>query len=100
MTLSADKLASRAGLYRLSSNDDVFVQASVRERNLIGHNFYTDDIDFGLTPVTPSRVLFRSGMLEFTHAAAGVPKQWQVIDGTGQSVAALVSGTVARRLRI
>ena len=73
VTLSADELASRAGLYHLSSNDDVFVQISVRERKLIGHNFYNDDTDFELTPVTANRVLFRSGMLEFVPSAAGRP---------------------------
>jgi hypothetical protein len=91
VTLSADELASRSGLYRLSSNDDVFVQVSVRDRTLIGRNFYSDDIDFELTPVAARRVLFRSGMLDFVSAAAGVPKQWQVIDDNGQKVAALTS---------
>jgi len=92
VTLSADALASRAGLYRFSLNDDMFVQVSARDGKLIGHNFYNDDIDFVLTPVTPTRVLSRSGLLDFTPAAGSVPKQWQMIDSRGQRVATLTSG--------
>jgi hypothetical protein len=88
-------MAARAGLYRLSSNDDVFVQVSVRDGNLIGHNFYSDDTDFALMPVAANRVVFRSGTLEFVPAAAGVPKQWQVLDSTGRKLAALQSSVFA-----
>jgi CubicO group peptidase (beta-lactamase class C family) len=95
VTLPVDELAGTAGLYRLSSNDDVFVRVFVRDGKLIGRNFYTDDTDFDLTPVSANRVLFRSGMLEFAPAAAGVPKQWQVLDGNGQQVAALKSAAFA-----
>jgi hypothetical protein len=91
VTLSADELTRRAGLYRLSSNDDVFVQVSVRNQTLIGHNFYSDDVDFDLTPVGTNQVLFRSGMLDFIPGAGNVPRQWQVIDNNGQKIAALVS---------
>jgi hypothetical protein len=95
VTFSADELASREGLYRVSLNDDMFVQISVRDRKLIGRNFYNDDIDFDLSPVTPNRVLFRSGMLEFAPGAAGFPKQWKMIDVKGQSVVTLTSGAFA-----
>ena len=53
---SADELASRACLYRLSSSD-MLVQVSVRDRKVIGHTLYTDDIDVELTPVRGNRVV-------------------------------------------
>jgi CubicO group peptidase (beta-lactamase class C family) len=91
--LSEDELASRAGLYRLSSNHDLFLQMSVRDRKLIGHNFYSDDADFDVTPVAGNRVLYRSGMLEFIPEAADAPKRWNVIDNDGRNVAVLQSST-------
>jgi CubicO group peptidase (beta-lactamase class C family) len=94
-TLSTEALAGRVGLYRLSSNDDIFIEVSVRDGNLMGRNFYSDDTDLPLKPVAANRVLFRSSMLEFVPAAAGVPKQWQLVDGNGRKLAALESSVFA-----
>ena len=85
MSLSADELASKTGLYRLGSEEDHIVSITVRDGRLTLRDFYGDNYDMPMTPISPSRFLIAGTPLEFSPAEAGRPQAWHVIDGGGRS---------------
>ena len=84
VSLSADELASKTGLYRVGSDENHTVLMSVRDGRLTLRDFYGDNYDMLMTPISPSRFLIPGGTLEFAPAEAGRPQAWRLIDGAGQ----------------
>ena len=84
MSLSADELASKTGLYRLGSDENHIVSMSVRDGRFTLRDFYGDNYDMPMTPISPSRFLVAGTTLEFSPADAGRPQAWHVIDGEGR----------------
>ena len=84
VNLSADELASKTGLYRVGSDENHIVSMSVRDGRLTLRDFYGDNYDMLMTPVSPSRFLISGATLEFSPAEAGRPQSWHVIDGAGR----------------
>jgi len=83
VSLSADELASKTGLYRLGSEEDHVVSVTARDGRLTLRDFYGDNYDMPMTPISPSRFLVAGTPLEFSPAEAGRPQAWHVIDGGG-----------------
>ena len=50
MSLSAEELASKTGLYRLGSDENHIVSMSVRDGRLMLRDFYGDNYDMLMTP--------------------------------------------------
>ena len=84
VSVSADELAKKAGLYRLGSDNNHIVLMSVRDGRLTLRDFYGDNYDMPMTPISPSRFLIPGATLEFSPADAGRPQSWHVIDGEGR----------------
>jgi CubicO group peptidase (beta-lactamase class C family) len=84
VSLSTDELARKTGLYRLGSDEDHIVSVSVREGRLTLRDFYDDNYDMLMTPVSPNRFLVAGTPLEFLPAEAGRPQSWRVIDREGR----------------
>ncbi len=84
VSLSADELASRTGLYRLGSEEDHILSITVRDGRLTVRDFYGDNYDMPMSPISPSRFLVAGTPLEFSPAEAGRPQAWHVIDGGGR----------------
>ena len=84
VSLSADELASKTGLYRLGSEEDHILSITVRDGRLTLRDFYGDNYDMPMTPISPSRFLVAGTPLEFSPAEAGRPQAWHVIDGGGR----------------
>ena len=87
VTVSVDALALTAGLYRNEANDGV-LRISVRDGTLIGRNFYGEDTDFELIPVSPNRFLFPASTvsLQFVPETADGVSAWHVIDSEGRTL--------------
>ena len=47
-------------------------------------DFYGDNYDMPMTPISPNRFLIAGTTLEFSPAEAGRPQAWHVIDGGGR----------------
>ena len=90
VNLSADELASKTGLYRVGSDENHIVSMSVRDGKLALRDFYGDNYDMPMTPISPSRFLIPGATLEFSPADAGRPQSWHVIDGAGRRLLELL----------
>ena len=85
MSLSADELASKTGLYRAGIRTrTISCRSSVRDGKLTLRDFYGDNYDMLMTPISPNRFLIPGTTLEFSPAEAGRPQAWHVIDGGGR----------------
>jgi len=84
VSLSADELTSKTGLYRLGSDEDHIVLMSVRDGRLTLRDFYDDNYDMLMTPISANRFLVAGTTIEFSPAEAGRPQSWHVIDRDGR----------------
>ena len=84
VSLSADELATKTGLYRLGSEEDHILSITVRDGRLTLRDFYDDNYDMPMTPIRSSRFLVAGTPLEFSPADAGRPQAWHVIDSEGK----------------
>ena len=84
MSLSADELAGQTGLYRLGSDEDHILSIAVRDGRLTLRDFYDDNYDMLMTPISANRFLIAGTPLEFSPAEAGRPQSWHVIDAEGR----------------
>ena len=91
VSLSADELASKTGLYRLGSEENHILSITVRDGRLTLRDFYRDNYDMPMTPISPGRFLVAGTPLEFSPAEAGRPQAWHVIDGGGRRLLELQS---------
>jgi CubicO group peptidase (beta-lactamase class C family) len=89
VNLSAEELASKTGLYRVGSDENHIVLMSVRDGKLTLRDFYGDNYDLLMTPISTNRFLISGTTLEFSPAEAGRPQAWHVIDGGGQRLVEL-----------
>jgi CubicO group peptidase (beta-lactamase class C family) len=84
VSLSADELASKTGLYRTGSDENHIVLMSVRDGRLTAWDFWGDNYAMLMTPISPNRFMLPGVTLEFSPAEAGRPQSWHVIDGGGR----------------
>ena len=84
MSLSADELARKTGLYRIGSDENHIVSMSVRDGRLTLWDFWGDNYAMLMTPISPNRFLVPGATLEFSPAEAGRTQAWHVIDGAGR----------------
>jgi CubicO group peptidase (beta-lactamase class C family) len=84
VSLSADELASKTGLYRTGSDENHILLMSVRDGRLTLWDFWADNYAMLMTPISPNRFMIPGVTLEFSPADAGRPQSWHVIDGGGQ----------------
>jgi CubicO group peptidase (beta-lactamase class C family) len=89
VNLSAEELASKTGLYRLGSDENHVILMSVRDGQLTLRDFYGDNYDLLMTPISTNRFLIAGSTLEFSPAEAGRPQAWHVVDGRGQRLVEL-----------
>jgi hypothetical protein len=82
--LSADDLVGKSGFYRVGSSDDHIVSMSVRNGRFMLRDFYGDNYDIPMTPLSSNRFAIPNTTLEFSTAGAGRPQAWHVIDGEGR----------------
>ena len=80
---------SKTGLYRVGSNEDHIVLMSVRDGRFTLRDFYGDNYDILMTPISSNRFLIPGATLEFSPAEAGRPQAWHVIDSAGQRLVEL-----------
>ena len=71
VSLSADELAARAGFYRLGSDENHILSISVRDGGLALRDFYGDNYDMLMTPISPDRFLIAGTTLGFSPAEGG-----------------------------
>jgi hypothetical protein len=57
---------------------------SVRDGKFMLRDFYEDNYDILMTPISANRFLIAGGTLEFSPAEAGQPQAWHFIDGGGR----------------
>jgi CubicO group peptidase (beta-lactamase class C family) len=91
VSLSADELVSKTGLYRLGSDENHIVSMSVRDGRLTVWDFWGDNYAMLMTPISPNRFLIAGATLEFSPAEAGRPQAWHMIDPGGQRLLELQS---------
>ena len=91
VSLSADELASKTGLYRIGSDENHIVLMSVRDGRLTAWDFWGDNYAMLMTPISRNRFLIPGVTLEFSTAEAGRPQSWHIIDGGGQRLLELQS---------
>jgi hypothetical protein len=84
VSLSADELARKTGHYRIGSDENHIVSIAVRDGKLALRDFYGDNYDMLMTPISPNRFLIPGGQLEFAPAEAGRPQAWHIVDGDGR----------------
>jgi len=84
VSLSADELASKTGLYRLGTDENRIVSMSVRDGRLTAWDFWGDNYAMLMTPIGPNRFLGPGITLEFSPAEAGRPRAWHAIDSGGR----------------
>jgi hypothetical protein len=84
VSLSADELASKTGLYRLGPDENHIVSMSVRDGRLTAWDFWGDNYAMLMTPISPNRFLGPGVTLEFSPAEAGRPQAWRLIDSGGR----------------
>lgn len=89
VSLSAEELARKTGLYRVGSDENYIVLMSVRDGRFTLRDFYGDNYDMLMTPISPNRFLFPGGTFEFSPAEAGWPQAWHLIDGEGRRLVEL-----------
>ncbi len=95
VALSADELASKSGLYRIGSDENYIVSISVRDGGLTLRDFYGDNYDMLMTPISANRFLIAGATLAFSPAEAGRPQAWHMIDGEGRRLLELSLVTFA-----
>jgi CubicO group peptidase (beta-lactamase class C family) len=83
-SLSADHLAKKSGLYRVGSDENYIVMMSVRDGRFTLRDFYGDNYDIPMTPISANRFLIPGTTFEFSPAEAGRPQAWHIIDGEGR----------------
>ena len=71
VNLSADELASKTGLYRIGSDENHIVSMSVRDGKFTLRDFYGDNYDMAMTPISPSRFLIPGATLESRQPTPG-----------------------------
>lgn len=84
VSLSADELASKTGLYRLGSDENHIVMMSLRDGSLTAWDFWGDNYAMLMTPIGSNRFVIPGITLEFSPAESGRPQSWHVIDTGGQ----------------
>lgn len=84
VSLSADELASKTGLYRLGPDENHIVSISVRDGRLTAWDFWGDNYAMLMTPITPNQFLIPGATLEFSPAEAARPQAWHLIDSGGR----------------
>jgi CubicO group peptidase (beta-lactamase class C family) len=84
VSLSADELARKTGLYRLGPDENHIVSMSVRDGRLTAWDFWGDNYPMLMTPISPNRFLIPGFTIEFSPAEAGRPQAWHLLDGGGQ----------------
>ncbi len=84
VSLSADELARKTGLYRLGPDENQIVSMSVRDGRLTAWDFWGDNYAMLMTPISPNRFIIPGVTLEFSPAEAGRPQSWHLIDGGGR----------------
>jgi CubicO group peptidase (beta-lactamase class C family) len=90
VTVAEGDLAGKTGTYRVPTSENHIVLIAVRDGRLALRDFYGDDYDMLLTPLSPNRFEIPGVVtLEFAPAGAGRPRAWHVVDGTGQRLFAL-----------
>ena len=62
---------------------------SVRDGRFTLRDFYGDNYDILMTPISSNRFLIPGATLEFSPAEAGRPQAWHVIDSAGQRLVEL-----------
>lgn len=91
VSLSADELASKTGLYRLGSDENHILSMSVRDGTLTAWDYWGDNYPMLMTPISRSRFLVMGVTLEFSPAEAGRPRAWHIVDSGGQKLMELPS---------
>jgi CubicO group peptidase (beta-lactamase class C family) len=86
VSLSADELATKTGLYRLGPDENHIVLMSVRDGKLTAWDFWGDNYPLLMTPLSSNRFLIPGTMVEFAPGEAGRPRAWHLIDGAGQKL--------------
>jgi hypothetical protein len=84
VSLSADELQRMTGLYRVGTEENHIVSTSVRNGRFAFLDYYRDNVDISMTPVSSKRFLIPGATLEFAPAEAGRSQAWHVIDGEGR----------------
>ena len=95
VNLSADELASKTGLYRVGSDENHIVSMSVRDGKLALRDFYGDNYDMLMTPISSNRFLVAGATLEYSTPDGGRPRAWHLIDGEGRRLLELPLMTFA-----
>ena len=83
-SLSADYLAKKSVFYRVGSDENHIVLMSVRDGRFTLRDFYGDNYDILMTPISGNRFLIPGTTFEFSPAEAGRPQAWHIIDGGGR----------------
>ena len=83
-SVSADDLAKKTGLYRVGSDENYILLMSVRDGRFTLRDFYGDNYDIPMTPVSANRFVIPGTTFEFSPAEAGRPQAWHIIDGEGR----------------
>jgi CubicO group peptidase (beta-lactamase class C family) len=90
VTVAESDLAGKTGTYRVPTSENHIVLIAVRDGRLALRDFYGDDYDMLLTPLSPNRFELPGIVtLEFAPAEAGRPRAWHVVDSAGQRLIAL-----------
>ena len=99
VTLSAEDLAGKSGLYRLGPDENHIVSMSVRDGRFGVWDYYGDNYHLLLTPISASRFTLAGATIEFAPAEGGRPRAWHIVDGGGQRLMELplVSFDVSKR---
>jgi CubicO group peptidase (beta-lactamase class C family) len=93
VTLSANELASKSGLYRLGPDENHIVAMSVRDGRFGVWDYYGDNYHLLLTPISNNRFTLPGATLEFSPAEGRRPRAWHIVDGGGQRLMELPSVT-------
>jgi CubicO group peptidase (beta-lactamase class C family) len=93
VTLSADELAGKTGLYRLPPDENHIVSMSIRDGRFGVWDYYGDNYHLLLTPISANRFTLAGATLEFSPAEAGRARAWHIVDGGGQRLLEIPSVT-------
>ena len=93
VTLSADELAGKTGLYRLPPDENHIVSMSIRDGRFGVWDYYGDNYHLLMTPISANRFTLPGATLEFSPAEAGRARAWHIVDGGGQRLLELPSVT-------
>jgi CubicO group peptidase (beta-lactamase class C family) len=85
VTVAVSDLAGKVGTYRAPTSENHIFLIAVRDGRLALRDFYGDDYDMLLTPLSLNRFELPGIVtLEFAPAEAGRPQAWHVVDPSGQ----------------